>query len=187
MKIARVCIQAIPGWALGDIVAVFPADPLPGKLLESIFQDVEVGDDFDQEIMVAVIEDGVITFEVSADKVTAKIIAAKTAEILALYNQMNVDVLTRMALVFGTTRTDSAAAYYETWKLMAVKPELFSSKGFTVDLNIEDAPYMTGDPLDTDLKVVTWAEFRILTAEAYSVYRMEKIEGFRLARAAILA
>lgn len=184
MKIARVFLQAYAGYAAGDIYGVFDLASRPGDTLPGV-KDVLVDDSFDSDIMVAVIDGDNVSFAVDSAKLTAKLERQASGQIQALYDLMNAEIFQRMFVVFGTNRTDSASAYYETWKLMVAKPDLFSSKGLTVDRNMENAPYMTGEPLNSDAKVIAWASFRITVAEAYSVYRMERIEQFRAAVAAL--
>lgn len=186
MKIARVFITQYPGRSVGDIYDVFSLEGRPAAVLEGTLKEVEVADDFDMSIMQGVVaENGDVTFEESPEKVAAKVAAGKSAQILERYNDMNNDVLAQMTAVFGTTRTDSASAFYETWKLMVQKPVLFFEKGLKAD--IEAGGFLVGAALDTIQKVEDYANARIALAETYSVYRMERIEQFKTEKAAIEA
>lgn len=101
----------------------------------------------------------------------SKTAATKQADIQTLYNTMNADVYAEMETVFGTKNPESANAYKQTWDLMLVKPELFAGKlGLT-----------------TNQDVTNYATAKIATVEAYAVWRMERIETFQIAKAAILA
>lgn len=182
MKIARVFIAAYPGRQVGDLFDVFDADQHPGELLSGVIKEVSVEDDFDPSLMIAVVaEDGSVSFDVSAEKAAAKAVAEKISAITALYDRLQVDVLRRMVETFGTTKPESAQAYYETWKLMVEKPELF--RGLKADVMTD--LFKEGDALDSREKVSTYARQRIALAEAYSVYRMERIEQFREEKASL--
>ena len=185
MKLARVFVQEYPGRQVGDIHDVIDPDNHPGSILSGTIKEVEVADDFDKDIMTAVIDGDDVTFEEDQDKVAAKAQADKVAQIQVKYDEMNTDVLTEMATVFGTPKPESATAYYETWKLMVQKPELFSGEGLVADKAA--GGYDVGDALDSDLKVTTWAQARIDEAEAYGVSRAKRIKQFADEKAAIVA
>lgn len=132
----------------------------------------------DSECVVADMVDDVITLSLDPSKVAAKGGRIKAELIQVKYDEMNADVYAQMLQVMGTNKPDSATAFYETWKLMTAKPELFSPEGL-----LDDA----GNPLDTNQKVVEYAAAKIAGAEAYSVYRMTRIKQFKAEKAAILA
>ena len=186
MKIARVFIKEYPGRQIGDIHDVFSPENHPGSILSGLLAEVEVADNFDASIMQAeVAEDGAVTFAESPTKVAARAAAIKAKDIVDRYNDMNADVYAEMQQVFGTTKSDSATAYFETWKLMAAKPVLFYQQGLKADKEI--GSFQAGDALDTMQKVEDYANARIAEAETYSVNRMARIEQFRVEKAAIEA
>lgn len=122
--------------------------------------------------------------QVDAALLAAKVARAKEAQVIALYNEMNVDVLTRMSYVFGTTNTDSAAATERTWSLMVQKPEKFSGVGLKA--SFEAGGILPGEALDTNAKVVAYAQAKADEVEDYGVWRMKRIQDFTLAKQAIL-
>lgn len=74
MKIARVFVQEYSGRTIGDIHDVFSSENHPGVVLSGTLKEVEVADDFDKDVMNAVIaEDGSVTFEISEAKQEAKL------------------------------------------------------------------------------------------------------------------
>lgn len=186
MKIARVYIQDYPGRQIGDIHDVFSPENHPGPILSGIIKEVEVADDFDKETMVGVIgENGDISFEVDAQKVAAKTLASKVAQITERYNDMNVDIFSQMETVFGTQRSDSATAYHEAWQLMKAKPILFWEQGLKA--HVAHGTFQVGDALDTIQKCEDYAEAALAAVEAYAVFRMNRIKQFAEEKAAILA
>ena len=186
MKIARVFVQEYPGRQIGDIHDVFSPENHPGAILSGTLKEVEVADDFDKEIMSATIEEnGDVTFAEDAAKVAAKALKTKEALVAAAYDEMNTEVFEQMETVFGTRRSDSATAYYETWKLMSAKPELFSSQGLKATMAA--GGLNPGDALDTNQKVQAYADNLIENAEGYGVWRATRIQEFLEERAAILA
>lgn len=125
----------------------------------------ELPDGMDEDC-VALIGDDVVVDNVL---VTAKAVKVKAVAEQVLYDQMNADVLNQMAAVFGTLNTASAAAFKDTWQLMLDKPSLFAGKlGFT-----------------DNASVTTFATAKMASAEAYAVYRMERIAQFQADKAAL--
>jgi hypothetical protein len=116
-------------------------------------------------------------------KAAASLVKSKQAQVSEAYNVMDNAVYTEMANVFGTTKSDSATVFYETWKLMKEKPSLFVNK-VVVDKNI--AGYVLGQVLSVESDIQAYADARINEAEAYSVFRLEKINEFYAQRALIL-
>jgi hypothetical protein len=113
--------------------------------------------------------------------------AAKDKEkrIAEKYNLMTTDVLASMTSVFGTTSTESANAYNETWKKMIASPASYSAQGITARFAI--AGLQVGDALDTDQKVTDYANAKLAEVDQYGVDRMVRIEQFRSEKAAIEA
>ena len=107
------------------------------------------------------------------------------------YNEMNVDVLLNMRTTFGTEKSDSANAYYETWKLMIDRPDMFTASNLTADMEVLDTNGATlfsdGQSLDTIQDLGDYAARRKEIADEYGVWRMERIQAFRDERDAILA
>ncbi len=185
MKIARVFIQEYPGRQVGDIHDVFEVENHPGSILSGILAEVEVPEGMDERYLGATIaEDGTVTLAVDAGKLAAAEAAEKQAQVTAAYNQMNKDVYDQMAVVFGTTKSDSATAFEGTFRLMISKPELFSAEGLVADKAIGD--FEAGDVLDTDVKVAAYGQARIDEIEQYAVFRMNRIKQFYAERAQIL-
>lgn len=189
MKIARVFISQYPGKQIGDVHDVFSPEQHPGSLLAGTLKEVEVADDFDKDVVdVTVGEDKSVTFEVNETKVAAKAAAValkqKESEITERYNDMNADVLAEMSALFGTTRSDSATAYHETWKLMKEKPLLFHEKGLKAHKAI--GQFTAGAALDTIQKIEDYAEACLAAVETYGVWRMERIKQFQDEKEAIL-
>jgi hypothetical protein len=83
------------------------------------------------------------------------------------------DVYANMTTAFGTDNPDSASANYETFKIMAAKPNLFSGIGMFV--TVETTSFTLNDALDTDQKVQDYANEMILKAEQYAVDRTTRI------------
>lgn len=185
MKLARVFVQEYPGRQIGDIHDVIDSENHPGSILSGTIKEVEVAEDFDPETMIAVVDGESVTFQEDAAKVAAKAAAAKQAQIAVKYAEMDKAIFDEMEAVFGTRRSDSANAQYETLKLMKEKPELFSGEGLLAD--VETNTYALGSALDTDLKVQTFATERIAAIEAYGVFRAKRIKQFADEKAAILA
>lgn len=190
MKIARVFVSQYPGKQVGDIYDVFASENHPGSILGGTLAEVEVADDFDKDVVDAVIaEDKSVTFEINDDKVAAKAAAAaaaqKVTEITERYNDMNADVYAAMTALFGTSKSDSAQAYHETWKLMKEKPLLFHESGLKAHKAI--GSFAAGAALDTIQKVEDYADACLAAVEAYGVWRMERIKQFQDEKAAIEA
>lgn len=129
--------------------------------------------------------EGVYHLVKDATSVSAADVVDKTKQIEALYNTMNTEVYDEMETVFGTRDANSSNAYYETYKLMSATPASYSSQGLTA--SVASTSYAIGDALDTDLKIQGHADERIVDIEAYSVWRMNRIETFKTAKAAVLA
>ena len=208
MKIARVFIAEYSGKQVGDIHDVFDPASHPGSLLSGTLLEVEVDDEFDKEIQSAAIyntkwskegEDDVyvdpedeewsassgvfVVFSEDPDKVAAKVVKDKTAEITERYNDMNADVYGEMATVFGTQNPESATAWHQTWGLMKTQPSLYFNLGWKV--HVAHGTFSVGDALDTIQKVEDYADAAIAAVSEYSVSRMTRIKQFYDEKAAI--
>jgi hypothetical protein len=105
----------------------------------------------------------------------AELVAQKKAffdaeKIKGLHAALNTEVYTEMARIYETTNPDSATAYHETWKLMVEYPE--------------DYLVVTGMP--DEASVIAFASAKLAEVKAYAVWRIQKINEFMVAKAAIL-
>jgi hypothetical protein len=124
---------------------------------------LEVGNGLNENYVKAALIDGVIVLIEDS-------VAKKAYLIDQAYQQLQADVYAQMALVFGTNKSDSAAASERTWEKMLAKPSLY-----------------VGSLFANEAAVLAEASEKVPQCEAYSVYRLERIAQFRLARAAIIA
>lgn len=107
MKKARVFIQAYGGQDIGHIHDVVPMDA--EKVLEGILQEVEVPDDFNKDIVTAVIaEDGSITFEEDASKVEAQIGLSRATKLSQL-RKLREALLAEVDLMINDLALDDTA------------------------------------------------------------------------------
>lgn len=101
----------------------------------------------------------------------------KEVAIAEAYRIMDSEVRAEMVNVFGTSVAESATANQLTWANMLVKPELYSSAGLKDDL---------GNILNTNELVIAYAQAKINASDAYSVWRLQRVDAFRAERQAIL-
>jgi len=101
--------------------------------------------------------------------------ATTTAE--KLKDTLNQDVYAQMATVFGTSNSDSATAYHQTWKDMVARPAAYSGAGLTA--RFDRGGLLAGDALDTDQKVTDYATACVAEVDAYAVWRMSRIETYK--------
>jgi hypothetical protein len=113
-------------------------------------------------VKAALIDDVIVLIEDS--------IAKKAYLVDQAYNQLQTDVYAQMLVVFGTNKSDSAAASERTWEKMLAKPLLY-----------------VGPLYADEAAVLAEASAKVPMCEAYSVYRLERIAKFRADRATILA
>jgi len=119
-----------------------------------------------------------------AGKVAENVVNVKTDLVTAEYSQLNTDVYAEMYNVFGTTNANSASAYNETWKEMVIAPSDYSSAGLTARFAV--AGFAVGDALDTDQKISDYGSAKVVEAKAYGVWRMQRIEQFKVDRETII-
>lgn len=100
-----------------------------------------------------------------------------TADITSLYNTMTNEILAQMAVIFGTNSVDSALSYEATWKEMALTPSDYS--GANLSARFAVAGMAIGDSLNTEQRVLDYANAKIVEVKAYAVWRMQRIEQFR--------
>ena len=100
----------------------------------------------------------------------------KAQEVVKAYNEMNEEVYAEMSNVFGTSNSESANAYNETYKLMQSSPSSFSGVGLVA--TIDTANFSKGDALDSDSKVSDFAGEALDKIDAYAVWRMVRIKQF---------
>ena len=94
-----------------------------------------------------------------------------------LYDQMNLDVMDKVYDVFGTTNESSATAYKETWHDMVSSPANYSSIGLKSRFN--RGGFAVDDLLDTDQKVIDYANACLAEVSTYAAWRMQRIQQFR--------
>lgn len=192
MKYVRVLLVEDQGRPAGTILDVVPQKT---GVRAGLIQEVEVADDFDPSIYVAVLGEPIssegmnpeleITFTENAAAVAAKAAKAKQVLIGQKYTEMDTAIFDEMVLVFGTRRADSAAASERTLQLMKEKPELFASEGLKV---MVAAPgFAVGSDLNTETKVVNYATARLARIEEYGVFRLKKMQWFAEQKALIEA
>lgn len=115
--------------------------------------------------------------------------SGKLGEVTQAYEQMNEDVYAKMKEVFGTSKSDSATAFFETWKDMKVSPNNYVGLGLKVreDIFVNGVQlFDEGALLDTAQKVVDYATAKVNQALAYGVWRMQRIQQFETERSQIL-
>lgn len=139
---------------------------------EPICAHVELPAGVDVDVATAEMLGDEINIYADPAKLAEKAARQKEALITAAYNQMNADVYAEMKNVFGTEKSDSATAFLQTWKEMALDPGFFVS---------------TDPAMDTAAKVQAYADAKITAAKAYSKWRVQRIEQFHQEKAAILA
>lgn len=104
----------------------------------------------------------------------------KEPQIEALYKVMVSDVYAQMYATFGTNDANSANAYKQTWDLMVSEPSLWESAGLTA--SFDRGGLTTGEALDTEEKVLSYASACVASAVQYGIWRMQRIEQFRIDR-----
>ena len=104
----------------------------------------------------------------------------KEPQIEALYQVMVSDVYAQMYATFGTNDPNSANAYKQTWDLMVAEPSLWVSAGLTA--SFDRGGLSVGEALDTEQKVLSYASACVSSAVQYGIWRMQRIEQFRVDR-----
>lgn len=116
-------------------------------------------------------------------KQEAETLKTNTKAIQDAYVSMNEEVYNKMYEVFETRKSDSASAYYETFKHMKENASLYVSKGIKVTKRImnpdETELFDEGASLDTEAKIVSYANRKIELANEYAVWRMGRIQEFK--------
>lgn len=107
--------------------------------------------------------------------------AAKDA-IGELYDTLNQQVVSDMALTFETGKPESAITNYITLLDMAQFPEEYVDKGIKVSSTLlaedESTLFGPGDLLNTVEKVNTYSARRLQLAREYGIRRLQKIDKF---------
>jgi len=138
-------------------------------------------DEFNQPIKVIAVD--------GAAKAATETLEGKISAVTEKYNLLNVEVFAEMARVFYTTRSDSASANYEMWKHMVANAALYTPQGLKAESLLLNADatelYSAGSALDTDAKIVAYATRKIEEADAYIVWRSNRIQQFRNERLVI--
>lgn len=176
----------------GDIPYIYVGEPQPENFalewknpVYTVHMVIPPELDF-RALAADVTADGTVTLSSSAEKVAAIRTAAKNAQVSEAYQRMDKDVFDKMEVVFGTRRSDSATAFSQTWELMRSKPDLFAGvAGVVADKAV--GGLQRGQPLTTTQQVLNFANGRIAEAEAYAVWRLQRIVQYQMERAQILA
>lgn len=104
-------------------------------------------------------------------------------QIEELYNEMVKDVFERMFAVFQTNNSDSAIATRETWKDMILAPADYASEGLKSPEILRDSSdniiFGVGDDLNTEQKVLDYANRKLTQARDYGIWRIKRIDTFR--------
>lgn len=185
--------DALPKAKKGDIPYVYVGDPSPEDYsLEwkdpQYTLHVPVPNDIDYRALKVVFnQDGSFSGLTNDPVISATIKQrAKSAQIQNAYQRMDLEIFDRMQTVFGTRRADSATAFIQTWALMKEKPQMFAGQpGIVSDAPV--AGLVTGQPLSTSQQVVDFASARLAMADAFAVYRMQRITQYIFERSQILA
>lgn len=176
----------------GDIVHVYSGEPNP-EVFALEWKDatktrhVIIPIDADHRALRAVFGAGgeFVRLETDPSKVADLKSRGKQAMISEAYHRLDKDLFDRLEFVFGTRRTDSAIAFAETWRLMDEKPELFLTMGMRVDRT--DIGMSIGAPLNTVELIRQYASARKSQAEAFVIFRIQRIVQFQIERAQIIA
>lgn len=147
------------------------------------YTQLEVPEGLDADCIKAILVNDVITLVEDTDKVTLKAQSSKNSRLLEVYNTMNSEVLSQMAVVFGTTNPDSAVRQNEIWKLMQASPSSWLNK--KADKAI--GGLTKGEIMDTAEKVSNFANARIAEATTYALWSYDRIEQCRADQAVINA
>ena len=114
----------------------------------------------------------VIMVNLKAEYEISDILPATDMMVSEAYDKLNTDVYTEMEKVFGTKSAESAIAFERTWTLMKENPSLFVCQELS---------------LASDEAVTNYANSKLQEALLYSVYRMKRIQQFKIEKAVILA
>jgi hypothetical protein len=144
---------------------------------EPMASHFEVPLDADDEVLIPTLVEGLWLLAPDEVLVAQKALKAKEAAVALAYEAMNKDVLTQMALAFGTQNPDSASAYERTWTLM------ISSSAEWLGLGLKDD---VGTLLETGEQVLAYAQAKLASVIAYGKFRLQRIEQFRAEKDAIV-
>lgn len=118
-----------------------------------------------------------------AEDVTLKTMGDKKVQIEIAYGLMFEDSIAHMESAFGTKVESSAVAYEKTWNLMVSDPAFFASEGLSA--RFDRGGLLTGEALDTDQKVLDYANDCLVKVKSYAIWRMKRIQSFRDEKATI--
>ena len=113
---------------------------------------------------------GTILRDATDDDVQLYDMSEKNIAIHKLYNTMVSDIYTQMESVFGTRNDASAQAYASTWEAMLARPANYVN----TDLGLAD-----------EQAVIDYATEKLNAADAYAVYRMNRIKQYEADKAAL--
>ena len=107
-------------------------------------------------------------------------------QIETLYNTMNDEVYAAMAVIFQTSKSDSATATYETWKLIKETPLAFTEIGLVCTYS-DIVGIQLNNPLNTIELLTAFVDEMLLRAFNYGVWRTQRLQQFRNDRNTILS
>ena len=151
--------------------------PLPNDVVEADYPYVKAQQQLiDEEMQWVAYVDGAL-------KAAGEALKTKKESIETAYANMIEDVYSNLYDVFRTRKPETATAEYETWKHMKTNAALYAGKGLKVDHQVNKADatelFSPGSALDTEQKILDFATRKIEQAEAYGVYRAERIQQFK--------
>jgi len=123
----------------------------------------------DPDCVKAELVEDVITLVEDTDKAAAKALATKVAQCAALEAQLWSEILAEMEVVYGTNDMNSATAYYLSWVRAKETPSLF-----------------VGTLFADEAAVTAWVTPKLTIADAFAVWRLEKIVVCNAAKQAIM-
>lgn len=143
-----------------------------------------------KEFILSQDEDGNFSASLNESEQSAKEYAKdKSDKISAAYKSMSDDIYSKMLQLFQTSKSDSAVAFHEQYKLMSSSPYLFSSEGLKSDREIRDSGnnivLLKGQDLNEDSEIEAYANHLLSEVASYSVYRIKRIEQFRAEKKAV--
>jgi len=113
-------------------------------------------------------EDQLIAYE--ADEVTRAAAEGKATQLETLYNDLIQDIYGQLFQVFGTTNDASAAAFVSTYEAMSKRPANYIDP----ELGLPD-----------EASVTTYANEKLAAADAYGIYRLKRLNQYKIEKAAI--
>lgn len=151
--------------------------------LDGTLEALDLPDTIDRQYLVINDDNGVLSV---GENQTFKDQLAFNAQLEQLKYDMNAELYTLMYTVAGTNDFNSATLFERTWAKMVASPSDYSSLGLTARFD-RGTDISIGDALDTDAKVLSYAQACIAVAGAAEVTRMQRIEQYKADVAALYA